>query len=408
MVYQVQQYLFISLAVAIPISIALTNYIVAGIIFCWFFSAEFKKKIQIIKNSKSTLALILLIIFYAIGMFWGDNHTDAIWVFQNLALLLLFPIFLSLEIKQNTIKLAVCCFLCINFLTAILALFINFEIIQPLYHYSCIYICPHLEIIRLSIIDDSPNMSAFTNYNYHNILLAFSCVLTFYILMKEKVKKNFHVLLSIFIVVYILSIATESGRAGILYLIFSFVFFGFLHLKNRPKISIILFGIAGIFLFSAYNYSQGFKYRVDSTISIIENHRTSNQENKNIRHIFFEEAVKNIKNRPILGHGTGSFAEIFYQKNPNLQNEKFKQKHKTPHNNYLYIWFELGIFGLAICISFLYYQTKELFRLENGSHRIMLPFLLIGILMVDAYLFIFTIMIFYIYFYKIYNSYLAR
>ena len=406
MVYQIQQYLFILLAITIPISIALTNYAIVGIVFCWLFSGKFKKKTQIIKRSKPTLALLLLIIFYTIGMFWGDNHADAIWVFQNLALLLLFPIFLSLKINQKTIKLAIICFLSTNFLAAILALFINFEIIHPLYHYLSIYIYPNLEIVRFCIIDDSHYMSAFTKYNYHNILLSFSCVLATYILLKEKIKKSIQVLLISLIIIYILSIATEAGRAGILYLIFSFVFFGALHIKKRPKIAITLFLITGAFLFSSYNYSQVFKTRVDHTIHVMKSYIDSDKDVYNVRFIFFTNTLEGIKNRPILGQGTGSWSS--FQKKENLQNQKFKQNHKTPHNNYLYIWFELGIFGFVICIAFLYYQVKELIKLENGVYRIMLPFLLIGILMVDAYLFIFTIIVFYIYFYKICRSYFPR
>ena len=57
---------------------------------------------------------------------------------------------------------------------------------------------------------------------------------------------------------------------------------------------------------------------------------------KDIRYLFFEESLSLIKQKPIFGYGTGSFSSVF------KENSSYDfEKHKTPHNNYLYILFRI-------------------------------------------------------------------
>ena len=79
--------------------------------------------------------------------------------------------------------------------------------------------------------------------------------------------------------------------------------------------------------------------------------------------------------------------------------------HITPHNQYLYVWFEIGIFGLISLILIFYYQIKELLKKRDGIHRILLPLSFMFLMIVDSYLFIFTLTITYIFLYTIYNRF---
>ena len=47
--------------------------------------------------------------------------------------------------------------------------------------------------------------------------------------------------------------------------------------------------------------------------------------------------------------------------------------HTTPHNQYLYVWFELGIFGLILLLLIFYHQIKDLLEKKDGIHRVLLP-----------------------------------
>ena len=92
LINKAQQALFILLGVAIPTSIAITNLVIGLLALCWIIEGDFKNKFKTIKSSKWMLYIFALIVFYAIGMFWGDNHLNAEWQFQRLALLLVFPV----------------------------------------------------------------------------------------------------------------------------------------------------------------------------------------------------------------------------------------------------------------------------------------------------------------------------
>ena len=198
-IFRIQQFLFVLLGVFIPTSIAITNLIIGLLALCWILERNFKAKFDIIKSSNWMIAIFALICFYALGMLWGERHLNADWQFQRLALLLIFPVLMTMNLKQETIKKAVFSFLGTAFISAFTAIAINNNIILPLSEY-------------LSFIDPSWRNSAFITYNYHNVILALATSLSLYVLIEKKSKYTY--LLLLFIIVYSISIFTERGRAG--------------------------------------------------------------------------------------------------------------------------------------------------------------------------------------------------
>ena len=149
--------------------------------------------------------------------------------------------------------------------------------------------------------------------------------------------------------------------------------------------------------YGSYKYSSIFKSRINYTLNSIQNEEAE----EDIRIYFIKESLDFIKKKPILGYGTGSFAKTFNKK---VFNNKPKL-YTTPHNTYLYVWFEVGVFGLILLLNIFYFQTKSLSKLKYNFHRLLLPIGFMIIMFFDAYLFSFTITIFYIYLFTIYNNY---
>ena len=110
-----------------------------------------------------------------------------------------------------------------------------------------------------------------------------------------------------------------------------------------------------------------------------------------------------MKIKPIFGYGTGTWKTVF-NKNNSFENSHIYD-HTHPHNNYLYIWFELGIFGVIIFLAMFYFQIKELLKKSYPFYRITLPVIFLFLMLLDCYIFVFHISIMYIYFYVIYRSY---
>ena len=388
LIIRIQQFLFVLLGVFIPTSIAITNLIIGLLAICWILERNFKAKFDSIKSSKWMLSIFALIGFYALGMLWGDNHLNAEWQFQRLALLLVFPVLVTMNLKQETINRAIFAFLGTAFISGLVAIAINNNIILPLGNY-------------LSFIDVSWRNSAFITYNYHNVILALATTLSFYLLIERKSKYTY--LLLLFIVVYTISIFTERGRAGQvifnLSAVFYIIYYNRRNLLRLCALLVLLFS----FQFGIYNSTNVYKERFDAVSNIIKNNGDRGEgKAEDIRYVFIKETLSRILENPILGYGTGSFGTIFHEQVKSGHNFLI---HKTPHNQYLYVWFELGILGLVLLLLIFYHQLKELFRKKDGIHRALLPLSFMFLMLVDSYFFIFILTICYIFLYTIYNRY---
>ena len=349
---------------------------------------DFLKKINQIKESKWMLSIFGLIGLYALGLCWGDSHFNAEWQFQRLALLLVFPIFITTEFKQKTINRAVIVFLGTAFISALVALAINNNVISPLGEY-------------VSFIGNSWSNSAFIKYNYHNVILAFASSLSLYILIEKKSKYRY--LLLLFFLIYALSIFTEAGRAGQVIFNLSAVFYIFYynrkHFLRLCTFLLLLFS----FQFIMYTSTNMYKNRLNALSNIIQNNGDRGEgKADDIRYVFVKESLDRIIKNPILGYGTGSFGTIF---NNEVKSGHVFDTHTTPHNQYLYVWFELGILGLLLLLSIFYHQIKELFKKKDGIHRILLPLSFMFLMLIDSYFFIFILTSCYIFLFTIYTKY---
>ena len=388
LISKVQQFLFVLLGVFIPTSIAITNLIIGLLALCWILERNFKAKFDIIKSSIWMISIFLLVGLYVLGLLWGDQHLNANWQFQRLALLFIFPILMTMKLKQNTIKRAVFAFLGTTFISALSAIAINNNIIAPLGEY-------------LSFIEISWRNSAFIAYNYHNVILALASSLCLYILIERKNKYRYVIL--VFFLIYALSIFTERGRAGQvifnLSAVFYIIYYNRRNLLRLCALLVLLFSFQTVI----YKTTNVYKDRFDSVSNtIINNGDRGKGKTEDIRYTFIKESLSRILEKPILGYGTGSFGTIFKNE---VKSGHYFNKNTTPHNQYLYVWFELGILGLVLLLLIFYYQIKELFRKKDGIHRILLPLSFIFLMLVDSYFFIFILTICYMFLYTIFSRY---
>jgi O-antigen ligase len=385
--------LFILLGLSIPLSIAAANILVGLIIICWITEGSLRGKWNEIKTSKWMTSILFLLVFYCLGIMWGNDHKNVIWIIQRLSLLLVFIVFATSKFNQSTLKWGTLLFIFSTLVSAILAILINQKIILPLHNY-------------IPIISSKNTISAFTTYNYHNILLAFSSLVCLFLFIEKKVQYRWILLMCISI--YSFSIFTERGRAGQLIFILFLGIYSVYYFRKDIIYSIGIIGLLIVCIYSAYQFSDKFKFRIKEAKMKIQNEiiqtnsQNTDKDQNDIRIVFIKESINYIKKKPILGYGTGSFGTIF-KREINSGHEYLT--HTTPHNTYLYVWFEVGILGLIILLSIFYFQIKSLSKLKYNFHRILLPIGFMTIMLFDSYLFSFILTIFYIYFFTIYNNY---
>ena len=139
-----------------------------------------------------------------------------------------------------------------------------------------------------------------------------------------------------------------------------------------------------------YNTSETVQKRFTQEISSFLSKESSS------RSLLFTHSLDIIKKKANNWLWNGSFTDIF--RKINKKTEKIvRYNHKTPHNNYLYVWIELGILGLIILLSIFYFQIRELIKLKDGFVRILLPIMYLVIMFTDSYLFIHNTLVLYIF-----------
>lgn len=389
--YDLKNLIFILLGFSIPVSVAFTNALIIVFIFVWLVEGDFLKKFTYLKSLNWVRSLIALVFCYFIALLYGEYHEDSTYVIQRISLLLFFIPLASSKFEQSTYRYAILTFLLTNLLAALFSIAINNDIINPIYDY-------------ILIISNDSSISAFLKYNYHNILLSFSSLLAFSLFTKSQSK--YSSLYLVLIIIYSLSIFSEAGRAGQLTFNLFFIFYMIYFLNKKVLYSVAIICFLITINLSSYKNSGVYKHRVDSLKHIVENNgqkKNPKSIEKDIRYLFAGESLKLIKQKLIFGYGTGSFSSVFRENV--LSNYDFI-KHKTPHNNFLYILFEIGLLGLIVFLSLFYFQVKYLIKnCSNVIHIIFLPAFYLFLMLFDSYLFVFTITIFYIFMFTIYSGY---
>ena len=159
--------------------------------------------------------------------------------------------------------------------------------------------------------------------------------------------------------------------------------------KNIKKLLLSLM-LLFISVYAIYNSSENLQKRFKKEINMVLNKDSSN------RLLLLQHTIEIIKEKPLFGYGTGSFSDKF--KVINKDTEKIvRYNHKTPHNNYLYIWMELGIIGLTALVLIFYFQIREFKTLHYGSIMVLFPIMYLLIMLTDSYFLSFNTLVLYIY-----------
>ena len=355
----IRNMLFILLGFTFPLSISISSILIILLAILLLFQEDIRGKIKKVISSKWMISILALLFLYYISPLFFGFFTDTSWVLKRVSLLLILPILYSFSFSQKTINLSVFAFLSSMFLSSVIALADNYEIIQFTKNWT---------------------WSAFLQYTEHNVFLAIALLLSFYTLFRVKLSLFNRNILLVFILTFLFSLFTEGGKAGQLVFIISIILFFIFHFKDKR--TLMFFSVLSIFIFSVviYHASPIVKKRFTHEIKSIRSAEPSFRNN------LFIYSVDLIQENPIIGYGTGSFTDVFKEVNKSTK-RTVDYSHKTPHNNYLYIWFELGIIGLIVFMFIFYFQIKELLQKKDALFRVLFPLMYLIIMLSDSYFF---------------------
>ena len=366
----IRNLLFVLLAVSLPFSVSISNILVVSLLLSVILEGGFITKVTRIKSSKWMVSLSLLLILYYLSFFIYGQFSDTIWLLKRVSILWILPILYSVFFPIKIIFKSLFAFLFSMFLSSVIAISENIKLIN--------------------INGDNWTWAAFLKYTDHNVFLASSIIISIFLLYKIELHKTYKKIIFFFLPFYLFSIFTEAGKSGQIVLILLLALFFIFFFKNNIKKLIIFVITLIVGVFFIYNTSQIVEKRFTDEIKMFIENKTSS------RSLLFSHSIDLIKENPVLGYGAGSFTDKFGEINEETK-KVLRYQHKTPHNNYLYVWMELGLLALLLFLLIFYFQIKELYHQNDGDFMILLPIMYLCVMMTDTYFFNQNTLILYIF-----------
>lgn len=365
------QYLLISLAFFLPLTVFGGNVVVVLIVVLWLISGNYKNKLNEIFSNKLMIASIIFFSLHVIGLIWTEDLQWGLHIVHKMwYFLLLFPILFTI-VKKKYIKYYITSFLLAITLTEVVSYLVWFEIIPP--------------FKNATVINPTPFMSHVS----YNPILAFAIYLvlnqTFF---NSKLSKPLFLQYSFFAVTMSINMFITGGRGGqvmffVMLTIFIFQFFSFQKVKALLAILIL---IPGIF-FTAYQTSPLFEERVDLAMYNIINYSDNKSSSVGLRITIALNSWSVMKENLLIGIGTGDFPNEY--RKINQINTPQLPLTTNPHNMYTLIGMQLGLVGLISMFSIFYLQIKRSLVTSNKFIRdvgLVLPILFLVIMWSDSYL----------------------
>jgi O-antigen ligase len=157
------------------------------------------------------------------------------------------------------------------------------------------------------------------------------------------------------------------GRSGyIAFLILAMIFiWTSISGKQRYWGSAIAILLLGILLYS----STTARNRIYQAYNEFVNYQqTQEYSSIGIRVIMLKKTYNIIMERPLFGHGTGGYTEAYRHQITQDETGWRAQVSSDPHNQYLTVTAEQGIFGLIVFLAFIF---SAFFQKETGKYRIL-------------------------------------
>jgi O-antigen ligase len=172
----------------------------------------------------------------------------------------------------------------------------------------------------------------------------------------------------VFVGLFILSVVdiffVVEGRTGQLIVIALILLFTLQRLGGKGRLLTSIFVALSLMLFLNYSDKANRIYEgVDNTRAYLNHQPEAKPTSMGVRYGFWENSIKLIAEKPWFGHGTGSFANEYKRVSNTHPNNR-----RNPHNEFLFIAVQLGIFGVIAYSGFLlsqYFCSRSLPNTEK-------------------------------------------
>lgn len=353
-------FLLPALGFFVPISVAVGTLLSVAVMIGSFVRAETRHSLGETVKNRVVLAILVFFLLHLVGLLWTENMDWGWHMLNKQWRLLSLPclmVFVDMGRRQS-------------YLDAFIA---GMGIVHILVYLNIFHLIDFVVLDHIS----------------YNPLLALAIYLTGCAVLFGNIaqwqKKLYWVLLFSMSVNMFLT----YGRTGQLAFFVVLLLLFFQYFSGRPLIAIAVSSVAVCSVFFAMFFlSPVFQHRVKGAVDEVthfEMNRISPDGNDRIT--FFLNTWELVTAHPFWGVGTGDFPaeykKINMERSPNVFNTD------NPHNNYLLVTAQFGLFGLAALIAVLCFQIRYGLKSEDRYLkylRIGLPAIYCVIMSFDSYL----------------------
>ena len=303
-----------------------------GVGLFWLITGEFKKLPFVVKRSAVNFWALVLFSSLVIGLSYTTAPDSAAYsVLRKYRELLYIPVLSCFFTHERYRKWAWHAFIAASILTLISSYLMEFKL---------------MEMNRYQTFTLKSRIT-------HSIFIAF---FGFYCLHQYfNVKKHRLVYLLAFMVCIHNLYFVTAGRTGQLAFLFLIPLLALQ--RSNKKAVMVSFCIVGL-LFAAYFHFSDKSSRVHQGVEtaklFFDPHYHPKTGDGDLRLRFWNNALTLVKEKPLLGYGTGSFGQEYRRITGNTSEHL-----ENPHNEYLLFTVQCGLIGLMLHLGFLYSQYRE-------------------------------------------------
>ena len=334
--HKYESFIIALLVVAIYFSTALAIILSALIGSIWLLSTRFIELPGTLNRNPVAASAMLLFFWFILGAsYTSATSGEAFSMVMKYRELLFIPIFISILTTEHYRDWAWKAF----FIASILALFVSYLM--------------HFGILDLNKQGDS----SFKNRISHSVFISF---FAFYCLHKAYDSLlNRKLYLALFVLSLYNLFFVVPGRTGQLIVIALILLFSIQRFGNKQRLLIILaIGLSLTLYLNFSDKSSRISEGIANTKAYLQPVPEQTESSMGLRYGWWKSSLKLMSEKPLLGHGTGSYSKEYQRLVPD---ELLASR--NPHNEFLMIGVQLGLIGLFIYLSFLasqYYYAKKL------------------------------------------------
>lgn len=325
----------------------------------WCIIAFAKKQIRFQFNPLS-VGFIGLYVAYVIGMIWTRDSATATFYLENKLSFLIIPLFFSFSKKAG-----------LNFGLVLKGL-ITAVVLSFVWN-ICIAIPCYLEYYSFPWCFMKSHLSAKVHPTYMTVGAQMSIFALLWLKNRKLISTFWTILTMTFLVIYIFLLLSLSG---VLFFLISSVIIILVWLARgrSKKFIFMLFTVCSLLIIGLLSTKymrmelKEVKLHIDSFINSPEKFIASikNEEpsSSQVRIILWLVASEEVAKHPF-GVGTANVDEHMGNNLRKKGLTELANLNYNPHNQFLHIWLEIGLMGLAVFLFILYYGMKLGWKTKN-------------------------------------------